>query len=191
MRDHRVPPAPTDEYWSQRDQVLHHKGEAPNHPEAAQYDDPSDYSALGGPESERAYGRTRSDGGDFPFGRSGGAADRDPYSQYERGGYLKLHGPDYGRNNDGSHSHHGLGPRDYRRADARVYEDVCEALTHDSEVDATEIEVKVTDGEVTLLGTVTSREQKRRAGFIADRMPGVRDVHNQLRIEDRIGPATS
>ena len=191
MPDRRIPPAPTDEYWSQGDQVLHHKWEAPEHEGPVQHEDPSDYSALGGPESERAYGRTRSDDGSFPFRHGGGAGDRDPYAQYERGGYLKLHGPDYGRNSDGSHSHHGLGPRDYRRADDRVYEDVCEALTHDADVDATEIEVKVSDGEVTLLGTVTTREQKRRAGYIADRMPGVRDVHNQLRIEDRIGPATS
>jgi osmotically-inducible protein OsmY len=65
-----------------------------------------------------------------------------------------------------------------------VYADVCEALTHDAEVDATEVEVKVIEGEVTLVGTVTSREQKRRAGFIADRIAGVRDVHNQLRIEE-------
>lgn len=191
MPDHRIPPSPTDEYWSQRDQVLHHKGDAPEREEATQDDDPSDYSALGGPEGERAYGRSRSDGGGFPFGHGGGAADRDPYSQYERGGYLKLHGPDYGRNNDGTHSHRGLGPLDYRRADERVYADVCEALTHDADVDATEIEVSVSEGEVTLLGTVTSREQKRRAGFIADRIAGVRDVHNQLRIEDAIGPSTS
>ena len=188
---HRIPPASPNEYWSQRDQVLHHKGEAPEHPERTQYDDPSDYSAVGGPDGERAYGRSRSDSGDFPFGRQGSAADRDPYARYERGGYLKLHGPDYGRNQDGTHSHHGLGPLDYRRSDDRVYEDVCEALTHHAEVDATEIEVKVNEGEVTLIGTVTSREQKRKAGFIADRIAGVRDVHNQLRIQEGIGPATS
>lgn len=184
MRNQRIPPSSPDEYWSQRDQVLHHKGDAPEQDEATQYDDPNDYSALGGPDGERAYGRSRSDRGDFPFGQRGGPADRDPYSQYERGGYLKLHGPDYGRNSDGTHSHRGLGPLDYRRADDRVYADVCEALAHDADVDATEIEVEVSEGEVTLSGTVQSREQKRRAGFIADRIAGVRDVHNQVRIED-------
>lgn len=191
MRNQRIPPSPRDEYWSQRDQGLHHKGDSTDPGERPQYDDPSDYSAVGGPDGERAYGRSRSDTGDFPFGQRGGAADRDPYSQYERGGYLKLHGPDYGRNNDGTRTHQGRGPLDYRRTDERVYADVCEALTHDGEVDATDIDVQVSEGEVTLSGTVSSREQKRRAAFIADRIAGVRDVHNQVRIEDRIGPATS
>jgi len=186
MPQRRIPHSTQDEYWSERDQGLHHKWEAPEREAAAGLEDPSDYSAVGGPENERAYGRTRSDTGSFPFGRNEGAADRDPYgANQDRGGYLKLHGPDYGRNHDGSRSYRGHGPRDYRRSDERVYGDVCEALTDDSEVDATHIEVKVSEGEVTLSGTVTSREQKRRAEQVADRIAGVRDVHNQLRMAEQ------
>jgi hypothetical protein len=182
---HRIPHSTQDEYWSERDQGLHHKWEAPEREEAAGLEDPMDYSAVGGPENQRAYGRTRSDTGSFPWGREQGAADRDPYGQaQERGGYLKLHGPDYGRGTDTDRSHRGHGPRDFRRADDRVYADVCEALTDASDVDATHIEVKVTDGEVTLTGTVTSREHKRRAADVADRIPGVRDIHNQLRVQE-------
>lgn len=178
----RIPHATETEYWSDRDQGLHHKWEAPEREQAAGLHDPVDYSAIGGPETERSYGRTRSDTGDYPFGRYQGSADRDPYGPLDRGGYVKLHGPDYGRSADGRHSHRGRGPRDYRRADESVYADVCEALTDDSEVDATNIEVSVKDGEVTLSGEVRSREEKRRAEDIADRIAGVRDVHNTLKI---------
>ena len=38
------------------------------------------------------------------------------------------------------------------------------------------------DGEVTLSGSVMSRDQKRRAEDVAERISGVRDVTNQLRV---------
>ena len=51
---------------------------------------PEDYSAVGGPDDERVYGRIRSDNGNYPFNANGGPYDRDvPPSQTERGGYLK------------------------------------------------------------------------------------------------------
>jgi hypothetical protein len=183
----RMPHSTQEEYWSERDQGVHHKWEAPERQDAARLTDPIDYSAIGGPENERAYGRSRSDTGAFPFGAYSGPADRDPYGpSHERGGYFKLHAPDYGRNADGSRSHRGHGPRDYRRADERIYADVCEALSDDAEVDATTMDVKVVEGEVTLIGTAPSRDQKRRAAIIADRIAGVRDVHNLLRIEEHV-----
>src|SRR5690625_3385461 len=49
-------------------------------------------------------------------------------------------------------------------------------------VDASDVEVKVDGGEVTLSGTVASRRMKRRAEDIADGIRGVHDVHNQLRV---------
>ncbi len=182
----RIPHSTQEEYWSERDQGLHRKWEAPEREQAAGLEDPTDYSAVGGPENERAYGRSRSDTGSYPFGHGEGPADRDPYGEsHDRGGYLKLHDADYGRSSDGSRSHRGHGPRDYRRADERIYEEVCEALTQDADVDATHVEVKVLDGEVTLGGTIQTRSQKRRAGDLADRIAGVRDTHNQLRVQER------
>lgn len=76
----------------------------------------------------------------------------------------------------------GRGPRNYRRTDERIHEDVCERLTDDPRVDAFDIEVRVKDGEVTLAGNVTSREQKRRAEDVAALVTGVRDVVNELRV---------
>lgn len=43
-------------------------------------------------------------------------------------------------------------------------------------------EVQVTDGVVTLNGTVASRYEKRMAELIADSVAGVTDVENRLKI---------
>jgi hypothetical protein len=55
-------------------------------------------------------------------------------------------------------------------------------MTDDPALDASEIVVEVNDGEVTLSGSVMSRDQKRRAEDVALRTSGVRDVTNQLRV---------
>jgi len=59
---------------------------------------------------------------------------------------------------------------------------VCEALAEDDEVDATQIEVSVSEGIVTLAGAVRDRPTKRMAEDVVDRVWGVRDVHNLLEI---------
>lgn len=79
----------------------------------------------------------------------------------------------------------GRGPRNYRRSDERIHEDVCDRLTEDAFVDASEISVRVENGEVTLAGTVPSRDQKWRAEECAERVAGVHDVINQLRATGR------
>jgi hypothetical protein len=55
-------------------------------------------------------------------------------------------------------------------------------MTDDPTLDASEITVEVKQGVVTLCGSVTSREQKRRAEDVAERTSGVKDVSNQLRV---------
>ena len=55
-------------------------------------------------------------------------------------------------------------------------------MTDDPMLDASEITVAVSKGEVMLSGTVPSREQKRRAEDVAERISGVKDVTNQLRV---------
>jgi osmotically-inducible protein OsmY len=82
----------------------------------------------------------------------------------------------------------GRGPKGYRRSDTRIAEDVSEALTRDPEVDASDIDVHVQDGEVTLTGTVSDRRTKRRAEDDAAACSGVRDVHNRLTIAERGDP---
>ena len=62
---------------------------------------------------------------------------------------------------------------------------MCERLTDHGGIDATDIDVSVDNGEVTLKGTVDSRYAKRKAEDLAEAVKGVRDVHNQLRVQDR------
>jgi len=78
----------------------------------------------------------------------------------------------------------GRGPKGYRRSDDRIREDVNDRLS-EGYLDATEIEVQVTSGEVVLIGTVDSRMDKRRAEAIADNVSGVNNVENRLRVRNR------
>lgn len=79
-------------------------------------------------------------------------------------------------------SHRGVGPRGYQRSDERIREDVQERFTDDPYLDPSDLEVEVRNGVVTLVGTVSDRQQKRRAEDLADAVSGVRDVENQLTI---------
>lgn len=81
--------------------------------------------------------------------------------------------------------HAGKGPKGYRRSDERIREEVCERMRAHPELDATECEVEVQGGEVTLKGTVASRREKRLAEDCCEDVPGVDDVHNQMRIAPR------
>jgi hypothetical protein len=78
-------------------------------------------------------------------------------------------------------SQFGKGPKGYIRSDERIREDVCDRLSEDDEVDASEITVTVSNGEVRLEGTVMDRHSKHRAEDIAESVSGVRDVSNHLR----------
>jgi hypothetical protein len=73
------------------------------------------------------------------------------------------------------------GPKGYMRSDERIHDDVCERIAR-SGVDADEVEVKVEKREVTLTGSVRSREEKWRLEEVVDDVFGVEDVHNQLKI---------
>jgi BON domain-containing protein len=77
----------------------------------------------------------------------------------------------------------GRGPKGYTRSDDRIREDVCDRLTDDPAIDASNIEVKVSGGEITLSGTVASREDKRHAEDWAEATSGVKNVQNLLRVE--------
>ena len=79
----------------------------------------------------------------------------------------------------------GRGPQNYTRSDDRIREDVNDNLTEDWGVDAGNINVTVKNGEVTLDGTVATRLQKRRAEDCAEDVSGVKNVQNNLRVQER------
>jgi hypothetical protein len=79
----------------------------------------------------------------------------------------------------------GRGPRNYKRSDSRIEEDVNERLTEHGMLDATDIEVQVENGEVTLRGHVDHRQAKRLAEDIAESVLGVTEVHNLIKVRPR------
>lgn len=94
-------------------------------------------------------------------------------------------GGGFGIGASGQDHHRGKGPRGYTRSDDRIREDVCDCLTDDPMLDAGEIEVQVKDGEVTLSGTVSDRLAKRHAEDMIERVSGVKDVQNALKVKER------
>jgi len=81
--------------------------------------------------------------------------------------------------------HSGRGPASYIRSDDSIREDVCERLTHHPEIDASEIEVGVSNGEVTLSGTAPDRSTRYAAEDLVYEVSGVKQVENRLRVERR------
>ena len=81
-----------------------------------------------------------------------------------------------------SPSMRGRGPKNYRRSDERLGELVNDALLDDERLDATDVEVSVSNGEVVLTGRVASRADKHRAEDLAAYVSGVDDVENRLRV---------
>lgn len=117
----------------------------------------------------------------------------DPYDDsrldgyYARDAWRDGFGGDYARERGVGHEFYGgfrgKGPKNYRRSDERIAEDVHERLTDDHDVDGTHIVVRVENGVVTLNGIVRDRRQKRRAEDVAASCTGVIDVMNELRVE--------
>lgn len=90
---------------------------------------------------------------------------------------------DLSSRSEGRTSYAGRGPKGYKRSDDRIKEDVSEMLSRDHAIDASDIEVEVKDGEVTLTGSIPERSMKHLAEECAERTSGVRDVINQLRVK--------
>jgi BON domain-containing protein len=87
----------------------------------------------------------------------------------------------------GRPSQRGRGPRGASRTDQRIREQVCEALTVRDDVDASDVEVSVRDGDVLLCGTVPEHAMKRAAELAAERCRGVTHVQNSMRVRrDRV-----
>jgi hypothetical protein len=91
---------------------------------------------------------------------------------------------------DGQGQFTGRGPRNYKRSDDRIEEDINERLTRHGMVDATDIEVSVQNGEVTLRGTVDSRQAKRIVEDIADAVSGVKELTNHIKVKQQRGEST-
>jgi osmotically-inducible protein OsmY len=93
-------------------------------------------------------------------------------------------GDDYAqrRRRQDDESHRGKGPKNFKRTDDRIKELISDKLTDDWQVDASDIEVSVLNGEVVLSGYVNERAQKRKAEDLAESVLGVVHVENRIKI---------
>ncbi len=125
------------------------------------------------------YGGGNWGAGSYGSGNSGSWGNNDNSMGVNREGYL-------------AGKHKGKGPKGYSRSDDRIKEDISDRLSDDSHIDASDIEVEVSNGVVSLSGTVESREIKRRAEDMVESISGVSNVENRLRVgKEDTGERTS
>jgi hypothetical protein len=154
---------------------------------------PEDRAAIGGPYLDygHAFGGYGAGGGYTPTPEEGVGRERRNWVERTAPGSWFGRAPAEGWRDERARfaegPHRGRGPKGYIRSDERIREDVCDRLTDDPHLDASDIEVSVTGAEVTLNGTVDSRFAKRRAEDWADDVTGVTHVQNNLRVRPRSG----
>ena len=160
---------------------------------------------IGGSGFERGYNQSRgsySQRYNYPSGYRSGERYGERDYDYDREGYRGGEGRGWWdrasdevaswfgddeaerrRRMDEQRQHRGRGPKGYRRSDERIKEDVNDRLSDDYYLDASEVEVTVENTEVTLTGTVRTRNDKRRAEDLAESVSGVSNVENRLRVK--------
>jgi osmotically-inducible protein OsmY len=79
-------------------------------------------------------------------------------------------------------SHRGRGPKGYRPSDERVTEIICDRLTDDPFIDASGVTVDVRNGEVTLQGRVSVRQQKFAIEEVVAHVAGVNEIDNRISV---------
>ncbi|HWL28276.1 MAG TPA: BON domain-containing protein [Burkholderiaceae bacterium] len=119
------------------------------------------------------------------FGRGDPYADEGPFGSSRHEGY-GLTGQRYGHeeafSSPGGRSAQRYMPKGYKRSDARLQEDICERLSR-SGLDVSEVSVSVSDGQVTLEGSVNERYMKHAIENYADDCMGVEGIDNRIRVE--------
>jgi osmotically-inducible protein OsmY len=132
-----------------------------------------------GPPTFQPYARGSQEFGPEGYGSASAAGTSRKYGgEWQSSERWRVSGP-----------HVGRGPRGYQRSDERIREEINDRLTAHGLVDATDIEVGIQSGEVTLTGFVDSRSAKRAAEDCAEDIQGVREVHNHLRIRSHADDA--
>lgn len=93
------------------------------------------------------------------------AAFESPFADLDRGPY------------------YGKGPKGFKRSDERIREEVCETIARQGWIDASDVEVSVERGVVRLSGTVCRSRDRRALEALVERVLGVEEVKNELRLK--------
>jgi hypothetical protein len=123
-------------------------------------------------------GRTSGPGYGLPVGQVYGHPIRESRGGSGGQGFNHMFGRE-----ESFRDYRGRGPKGYQRADERIHEEACELLTDHPQVDASDLEIKVEHGVVTLTGTICDRRSKRLAAETVENVRGVKDVNNHLRVQ--------
>jgi osmotically-inducible protein OsmY len=165
------------------------------------------YDQMRSFRGQQGYSGTFGERGDYgmtynPYNRTGNiyGGDTRNYGNANQGGYDRnwwdrtvdkvsswLGGDESDRNRrmnrHNTGGQRGKGPKGYIRSENRIRDDVFDRLTEDDRLDATNIDVQVQGDTVILSGTVLSREEKRRAEDLVERITGVRNVENRIHLD--------
>jgi osmotically-inducible protein OsmY len=202
-------------YMGERDQEFRERRPGDREPREAErfgerrYFDPYSGRNLGGDDDDRRreYSSRQQQGyAPYPYGEERGYRHLEDWQRpwqmgedaaYESRSRAPSQQRSYGsrgdetasRSNFAPSGHRGRGPKGYQRSDERLREDICERLTEDPHIDASELTVEVANGEVTISGTVPDRRMKRAAEDLVEECSGVKQVHNALRVDSARGRA--
>ena len=173
MRDRHVHPSPPDKGRNDR---RWEGATDPNPDHGRMYEQSTQMSGYGQQGWQGSYTQPGP-------GQGGQQQDYRQQQGYGQGGHAAVDRPAHGsRAGPDVGPFRGRGPKGYTRSDERILDDVYDRLTDDAWVDASDIEVAVSNAVVTLEGTVPDRNQKRRAEDVAADCSGVHDVANRLRV---------
>lgn len=75
------------------------------------------------------------------------------------------------------------GPKNYRRSDHRILEDIYEQLLPYEHLDTSDVSIDVHDGQVTLTGTVPERRMKYFIEDVLHVIRDVREVDNNIKVQ--------
>lgn len=136
---------------------------------------PSTESGFGGGYRNDRGSSGRYQGDQSSYGQASAGNERGGYGAYGNNSGLSRQG-------ESSSRPESRGPKNYRRSDERIREEVCDRLMQGG-LNAEDVDVQVKDGQVTLSGNVDSRQDKRTIEDLAEEILGVKEVQNQLRVQ--------
>jgi hypothetical protein len=138
----------------------------------------SEYGAQG--SFDRPYSRSP-ESGSTRRGRGFGQDYREQFAE-QRYGRQPAFG--YGFTEGATGTHRGRGPKGYERSDERLREIICERLTDDPRIDASDVHIEVKDKVAKLTGQVSDRRTKYEIEDVVEHC-GVKDIDNQVRVRSR------
>lgn len=183
--------------WRERSEWLPEGGATRGTSGSEDYYGRSQYGAQSGYGRDygQRYGREYGAGGSSSWQRGSGGqgssrGGTEWAGRYGQGAGGASSGPGWGQGDYQSQSgartsFRGRGPKGYTRSDDRLKEMICERLTDDPDIDASEVSIDVASQVVTLTGTVDDRQAKYDVEETVERVGGVKDINNQLRVRDR------